>query len=370
MKNMFTKNTLRQMLCALLTVSMISACSQKEKKQASAQEKAKATITLVRNDESKKVDVLVNGELFTSYIYPETVKKPVLYPLITSAGNKITRGYPLEARPGERVDHPHHVGLWFNYGDVNGLDFWNNSDARGEDEKQHYGTILHKEILNLHSNDDTAELEVAMDWVDYKGERLLKEQTKFVFRAKANSRTIDRITTLTALDQDVDMKDNKEGVLGIRVARELEHVSDKPDKFTDANGVVTEVAALNNEGVTGMYRSSENVKGEDVWGTRAKWMTLAGSIRDEKIAVAIFDHPENVGFPTYWHARGYGLYAANPLGQKAMSNGKEELNFKLPAGESVTFKHRIIIYSGDEVADKVITKDYDDFAKARVVQSL
>ena len=41
----------------------------------------------------------------------------------------VTRGFPLEPRPGERVDHPHHVGLWFNHGDVNGVDFWNNSES-------------------------------------------------------------------------------------------------------------------------------------------------------------------------------------------------------------------------------------------------
>jgi hypothetical protein len=50
-----------------------------------------------------------------------------LYPLIADGGITVTRGYPLEPRPGERVDHPHHAGLWFNYGEVNGFDFWNNS---------------------------------------------------------------------------------------------------------------------------------------------------------------------------------------------------------------------------------------------------
>ena len=81
---------------------------------------------------AQRVDVLVDGELFTSYVYSDTLpvlKKPVLYPLRTASGATVTRGYPLDARPGERVDHPHHIGLWFNYGDVEGLDFWNNSDV-------------------------------------------------------------------------------------------------------------------------------------------------------------------------------------------------------------------------------------------------
>lgn len=109
------------------------------------------------------------------------------------------------------------------------------------------------------------------------------------------------------------MKDNKEGMLGMRMARELEH----PDE---------------NENATGIYKSSEGLEGIEVWGTRGKWMNLSGKIDNESTSVAILDHPDNVGYPTYWHAREYGLYAANPLGQKALSDGKEELNFKLSAG--------------------------------------
>jgi hypothetical protein len=110
-----------------------------------------------------------------------------------------------------------------------------------------------------------------------------------------------------------------------------------------------------------MYRSSEGIEGDDVWGTRGKWMNLSGIIDGENISVAILDHPDNIGYPTYWHARGYGLYAANPLGQKAMSDGKEELNFELPAGESVTFKHRVIVYSGNDVSDGQVNSDFDEF---------
>jgi hypothetical protein len=307
------------------------------------------------------VEVLVNGELFTAYHYPETMEKPVLYPLKTSKGTLLTRGYPLEPRPGERVDHPHHVGVWFNYGDVNGLDFWNNSDAIPEEKKSGYGSIVHKEINNISSSGDKGELEVTMQWIGPEGEPLLDENTSFVFRADGDKRMIDRITTLTALDKKVSMKDNKEGVLGIRVARELEHPSDKAEIFTDASGQATDVPSMNNEGVTGMYRSSEGIEGDDAWATRGKWMNLSGEIKGEKVSLAILDHPDNVGYPTYWHARGYGLFAANPLGQKEFSQGKEELNFELAPGESVTFKHRIIIYSGAEVSDDMLNQDFTDF---------
>ncbi len=321
------------------------------------------TVTLVRNDAEKKVEVLVNGELFTAYIYPETIAKPVLYPIKSAEGHDLTRGFPLDPRPGERVDHPHHIGLWFNYGDVNGLDFWNNSDAIPEDKKSGYGTIIHTEILNTLVGPDGAELEVAMDWVAPDGRILLKEKTVFVFSSEGGKRMIDRITTLTAHGQAVSFKDNKEGMLGIRVARELEHQSDKPEIFTDASGIATSVPTLNNEGVTGMYRSSAGIEGDDVWGTRGNWVNLSGEIQGEKVSLAIIDHPENPGYPTYWHARGYGLFAANTLGQKAMSEGKEELNFKLADGESVTFRYRIIVYPGDSASDEVLNGDFAAFSE-------
>lgn len=317
-----------------------------------------AHVKLVKNNDEGKVDIFIDGELFTSYI--QTDEKPVLYPINTAQGTAVTRGYPLEPRAGERIDHPHHVGLWFNYGDVNGLDFWNNSSAILPEEKDGYGSIIHKTFNNI-SSGDKGILEVTMEWVGPRGDALLEENTTFIFRGTDNKRMIDRITKLTALGKDVPMKDNKEGVLAIRVARQLEHPSDEPVKFTDANGNVTDVEVLDNTGVSGRYRSSEGIEGEDVWGTRAKWVELSGEINDENISVVILDHPDNVGFPTYWHARGYGLFAANPLGQKQLSEGEEELNFNLPSGESVTFKHRIVIYSGDEVTDKQINEEFSAF---------
>lgn len=302
-------------------------------------------IKLARKDAENKVEVLVNGKLFTSYYYPVTIAKPVLYPIISSGGHEITRGYPLAPRAGERVDHPHHIGHWMNYGDVNGLDFWNNSDAIPAEQKHKYGTIVHTGILDTKETAQGAELTVGMDWVGPDGRVLLKEKTTFQFTSEGEKRSITRITTLTAQDQSVSMKDNKEGVFAIRVARELEHPSDKPEIFTDANGIPTTVASLNNEGVTGKYRSSEGKEGDAVWGNRGTWVTLNGKIENEFISVAILDHPSNPGYPTYWHARGYGLFSANPLGQKELSGGKDELNLTLKPGESVTFRYQIIVQS-------------------------
>ncbi|MEX2396744.1 MAG: DUF6807 family protein, partial [Balneolales bacterium] len=99
-----------------------------------------------RPDEAEnKIGVYIGGELFTNFFYPDDMEKPVLYPILTASGKDITRGYPYNPRPFERTDHPHHVGLWLNFGDVNGLDFWNNSFAIDEEDKHRYGSIKFKE---------------------------------------------------------------------------------------------------------------------------------------------------------------------------------------------------------------------------------
>jgi hypothetical protein len=320
-------------------------------------------IELLNNESEQRVDVLINGELFTSYIYSDTLEKPVLYPIMTAQGTAITRGFPIATRPGERLDHPHHLGLWFNYGDVNGLDFWNNSSAIPASEKGKYGHIVHKSIRSMQNGEQEGRLEVELEWKNDSGETLLTENTVFIFKGNDSERLIDRISTLTAEDREVSFKDNKEGMLGLRVARQLEHPTDKPELFADASGKITDVPVLNNDGITGNYRSSERIEGNKVWGTRGNWVSLTGQIEDENIAVIILDHPTNPGFPTYWHARGYGLFAANPLGQKALSGGKEELNFKLAPNESVTFKYQVLVVSNQELMDDKINEFYSVWSK-------
>jgi hypothetical protein len=140
----------------------------------------------------------------------------------------------------------------------------------------------------------------------------------------------------------VALTDNKEGVLGC-VARQLE-IPARGGRIHRRGGRAAG-AVDGQHRVNGDYLTSEGKTGDAVWGTRGRWCTLGAKIGDEPVTIAILDHPGNPGFPTYWHARGYGLFAANPLGQKALSNGKDELNFALEAGKSVTFRHRVMITS-------------------------
>ncbi len=350
-------NKLMVVAAILLLSALCLSCT------GNSQQSSAMKVEVMPDDGKQVVNILVDGKPFTSYLYTDKIaalKKTTLYPILTANGHDITRGFPLQKRPGERVDHPHHLGMWLNYGDVNGLDYWNNSDAISPDRIDEMGVIRNDKIKNVKSGEGQGSLEVSMNWLKSDGTIILKENAQFVFRAEKELRIIDRFSTLTAQNEPVLFKDNKEGMFAVRVTRALEHPTDKPVVLSDAHGKKTDVPVLDNTGVTGHYLSSNGVEGMEVWGKRAKWMALSGVVEGEKVSVVIMDHPGNPGYPTYWHARGYGLFAANPLGQKVFSKGKEELNLSLDPGQSVTFKYRTLIISGPTTPD-MFEKTYKKF---------
>ena len=312
------------------------------------------------NESAHKVDVIIKGIVVTSYCWLDDVYKPVLYPLRTLSGIEITRGFPLIPKEGERNDHIHQVGSWLNYGNVNGFDFWGNGSTGKKSENG--GVIRHLKIEKLKEGNGEGILVIKARWDDPTGKELLSEGTEYHFISDGKILCIDRITKLTALDETIAMKDTKEGMFAIRVARQLELPSEDNVILLDSSGKPGTEKASENRGVTGNYRSSEEVTGLDVWGTRARWMDLYGIIEDEQISVVICDHPKNLSYPTYWHARGYGLFSANPLGGNDFTNGKEVVNFSVPAGKMVTFRYRTLITAGFHLNDDEINKLANDFA--------
>jgi hypothetical protein len=315
----------------------------------------KSGFSFVDKPNEKKIDILYDGKLLTAYCYFDSVMKPVLFPVKTVSGITVTRGYPLEPRPGERVDHPHHIGLWMNYESVNGLDFWNNSTAIPYERRPRYGTIYHDKVVSRKASGRKATLEVEALWRDHYDKLLLIETTTYNFMVDDNDFIIDRTSTLRAApDMEVTFKDVKDGFLAIRVAREWELPSDETARYVDANGKITEGNLAEFVPATGDYLSSEGIRGNDVWSTRAKWVTLFGRKDGRDVSITIIDHPKNPGYPAYWHARGYGLFAVNPLGQEVFSKGKETLNLKLRSGESVTFRYRIVVHEGQPLTGEQV----------------
>lgn len=320
--------------------------------------------SIAENKEKKQVDILYNNKLLTAYCYYDSSRKPVLFPVNTVDGITVTRGFPFQPVAGERTDHPHHTGIWLNYESVNGLDFWNNSTAIPPQKREQYGTIVHDKVLNQSADGNKASLITTSEWIRPDGKTLLDEETNFTFQVMGNDFIIDRITKLTAADITVDFKDVKDGFFAIRVARELELSSKEPSDYVDDKGNITKVPASGSD-VTGMYYSSTGLKGDEVWSSKGKWAILTGKKQGKEIGIGIIDHPSNVGYPAYWHARGYGLFSINPLGRKIFSKGAEELNFSLSPKQSAIFRYRVVIHSGGKLTTEQMNKLSDDFEKIK-----
>lgn len=319
-------------------------------------------VTIAKDAKAKKINVVVGGKPFTSFLYPDTLEKPVLYPVFTVDGTDVTRGFPLNPKAGDPNDHPHHIGIWFNFENVNGLDFWNNSFAIPREKKNLYGWIKTDKILEIKSGKKGI-LSYHANWTNQKTETLLEETTRFEFSQVGHKRIIDRITTLKA-NTEVIFKDAKDGLLGMRLAHELQIPTTKDQKFTDDKGNVTIVKGGTDNIANGNYITSEGIMGDSAWSTRAAWCKVYGKMGKDSVSIVIIDHPKNLNYPTFWHARGYGLFAANPLGEKIFTNGKSEKNLTLKKGESVSFRYRIVVDNGvSTISTENIKKFAEEFGK-------
>ncbi len=321
-------------------------------------------VVITNRAAERRVDIAIDGQPFTSYIYPQSFEKPVLYPIRSAAGLLVTRGYPLDPQPGERADHPHHVGHWFNYGDVNGYDFWGNSSETAANLKPKTGVIVQKSVTRAAGGEKSGELSVTADWVIPDGSVLLHEQTRFVFAGSPGVRTIDRTTTWTAAEKALTFNDTKEGAFGIRVARPLDSPVQQRDAFVGADAKRGPVKPDDNVGVTGRFVGSDGKTGDDVWGTTGPWMGLTGDVDGKPVTIAILNHPSSTNYPTYWHARGYGLFAANPIGRHAYDSKQPERVLTLQPGKSATFRYLILIRDAHLSRDQ-LQQEQTRFAKEK-----
>ena len=279
----------------------------------------------------QKVDVLINNTPFTSFLYADSLKKQILYPIYTASGKTVTRGFPIHPQPGEQTDHPHQVGLWFNFGNVEGLDFWNNSFAIPASQQCEYGSIRYKGIIE--KDEVNGRLAVQSEWIDCNQAILLEEKTTYIFSGKSQFRFIVRKSVLTAVNRDILFTENKEGMIGLRIDKNLEDTA------------------------TGVYTNMLGDKGGDVWGKRSPWVALSGQKEGETVSMVIIDHPQNINYPGWSHARGYGLFATNNLGGREFDKNTEEVKFVLKKGESLTFQYKLVIKNGNVINEQEINDE-------------
>jgi hypothetical protein len=332
-----------------------------------AQENAAPGVKVDVKEAEHRVDITIDGKPFTSYLWQTNQRKPILYPVISPDGTTLTRGNP--PLPGQRTDHPHHAGLWFDYSNVNNIDYWNNSDAIKPEARGKYGSIDLDRIVSSRSGAASGSLVTESTWYpssdvpsigSNKTPPVMHQKTRYVFSkvmiGGKPARAIDMTVTLTAISPVV-FHDDKDGLLAMRVAPFLESATAKPQTFLDSNGIATTVGGSASAGASGVYRTSEGKVGDAAWSTRGRWCELTGTTPDGKTeTIAIFDHPGNPNYPTYWHARDYGLFAANPLGAHMFDAKTAPLNFSLDTGKSATFRYRVLILSSTATPEQLNTQ--------------
>ena len=283
------------------------------------------------------VAIDIDGKPFTMFHYGSDAGKPYLAPLRSASGKIVTRRFPMENVDGESRDHLHHRGLWFSSDEVNGVSFWTNELSYTRTDM---GRIIVRNA-KWKDGDHSGTLSSTMDWRGPKGNVLLVEDRDMVFYSDPKLRIIDFHITLTA-QQDVTFGDTHEGFFAMRLA----------DNFTEKKGG----KMVDAEGQTGMV---------NVWGKRSNWVDYTGDVEGERLGVAVFDHPANPRHPTHWHARDYGLFAAQPFGaQKAFDTDENESPFKLPKGQKVVFQYRVVIHPGDAESGHV-AELYKEYAGRR-----
>jgi len=288
-------------------------------------------------ESENQIDIKVDDKLFTSYLYSHDLLKPCLHPVISPSGEIVTRHYPFKEVEGEQWDHKHHTGIYFTYGskgEVNGNSFWNFHDAPPQ--------ITHIKTLEIKSKKSKGSISTLSHWISRTHKPILEEKRLMEFDvSNKNEYKIDFTIYLTAIDTTVTFEHTKEGMFAIRVI----------DWLTEKNSGTLYKA-------TGEYLNAEGNKTEkNIWGKRSKWVRLEGEKDGKKIGVAIFNHPSSINYPTYWHARGYGCFSANPIGFPDPDYGP----LTLKPGETSLFKFRMLIYEGAR-GKQQMDEEFNDFS--------
>ena len=241
----------------------------------------------------------------------EKHKKPFFYPLV-GHGVNLLRGWPMDPHPGEPTDHPHHTGMYFAFGEVNGKEYWSKLPLASKKFEKDSGPVF-------------SAIRAENAW----GEDLNESDDVRIMTNSDGDTVVDWSITLTAANGPVtfakDLKMAKEGAFVCRLVKELSFAKgDAPEMILDAKGNKGEKLARENA---------------------APWVDYTGEVEGKKVGIAIMNHPTSFRYPSDWHVRAYGLFAANPWIIKGENT--------LQKGESLTLKWRVYIHAGDSVAGRV-----------------
>ena len=224
---------------------------------------------------------------------------------------------------GEKKDHPHQRSLWFTHGSINGIDFW--AEFKGKT-----GTTKHREFVKVEGG-KVATIVTRNDWLAPDGKKVLEDERTLRFGADGDSRWIDFDITLKASEGPLTFGDTKEGSFGTRVAETMKVDAKLGGKIINSQGQTNAAA----------------------WGKRADWVDYSGPVDGQIVGIAILNHPSSFRFPTHWHVRTYGLFAANPFGPGSFSGTEKHDPLTIAQGQTLSLRYRVLLHRGDEKAGKI-----------------
>jgi hypothetical protein len=310
---------------------------------------ASAQVTLTKGLE--QIAVEIDGKPFTVFhIAGADLNRPYLHPLRSATGKIVSRSFPAGQLPGETTDHPHHAGLFYGHGDVNGYNYWAVQNVATPPSKATatMGRIVLKEVRSVESGKESGSVDVVFTWLKPDGAPLLTETRRTTFYAHPELRIIDFDFDFAAIEK-VIFRDTKEGTFAMRMATALEEppAKEKPSALAR----------------TGKLMNAQGGEREsNVWGKRSAWVDYSGQLQGEKVGVVMMDHPGNPRHPTYWHSRGYGLHSINPFGVSDFLNDKTQNgSLTLEPRQHVRFRYRVVIHPG--VSPARIAELYKQFAQ-------
>jgi len=270
-----------------------------------------------------EVPILTGGKPFVTY-QSNDGPKPYYFPVIGPTGAPYTRAYPMKTVKGEDEDHPHQRSMFFTHGNINGVDFWA-SDPKNKPNPR-FGSIKETSRTVVHNGQLAAVLRTTDDWLGPDGKKVLEDEREVAFYGVGENRVIDFDITLKATAGPVTFGDTKEGSFGLRVASSM----DVKSKMNSGGKIV------NAEGITD----------DAAWGKASPWVDYTGPVDGKTVGIAILNHPDSFRYPTTWHVRTYGLFAANPFGWHDFGQGRSGEHV-LPKGESLQLRYRVVLHAGD-----------------------
>ena len=309
------------------------------KKGVLAKGRPRQKVTLSEDVSNSKVDVQINGQLFTSYHYGHEWVRPFLHPVFGPHGVRVTRNWPVDdSVQDEKRDHPHHKSIWVAYGDCSGVDNWS--------EEPNHGWQRHRGFLNLESGPIFGRIVATTDWCRPDERRQFEDRRELRFYALPNgARLFDLTLTFHMNVRDITFRDTKEGgLISIRVASSM----DVPRGGRIENGY-------------------GGVNEKETWGKSAPWCDYSGHVDGKHVGIAVFDHEENPRYPTGWHVRNYGLMTANCFAwsyYRPKAKKKGDMTFK--KGSRTTWRYRVFIHKGNAEMGKVRDRFIDFIAPPAV----